>query len=103
MPNMSQPAKADETASEVATEQDRVWDQLADLSHKINNPLTSLMGRAQLLRQRGGTDPYVARAAEVIEDCSRRIAEHLREISALVKEQRGHSQRMVTRRERGSS
>jgi len=100
---MSQPTQTDEPGQDTATENDRVWDQLADLSHKINNPLTSLLGRAQLLRQRGNTDPYVARAAEVIEECSRRIADHLREISSLVKEHRGDSQRMVTRSERDSS
>ena len=55
-------------------------ERLAELTHKINNPLTSLLGRAQLLRQRGNSDPYVVRAAEVIEDCSRRIADHLREL-----------------------
>jgi len=100
---MSQPTPTDETGQEIVNEPDRVWDQLADLSHKINNPLTSLLGRAQLLRQRENTDPYVVRAAEVIEECSRRIADHLREISSLVKEHRGDVDRMVTRNERDSS
>jgi signal transduction histidine kinase len=84
------------------SDQDQIWDQLADLSHKINNPLTSLLGRAQLLRQRGNSDPYVTRAAEVIEECSRRIADHLREISALVKEHRSDDGRMVPRKDKSS-
>lgn len=100
---MSQPTRhADEDGQAAVSEQDQIWDQLADLSHKINNPLTSLLGRAQLLRQRGNSDPYVARAAEVIEECSRRIADHLREISALVKEHRAEDGRMVTRKDASS-
>ena len=99
---MSQPTRPEESGQAVVSEQDQIWDRLADLSHKINNPLTSLLGRAQLLRQRGNTDPYVARAAEVIEDCSRRIADHLREISALVKEHRGKDGRMVGRTDKSS-
>jgi signal transduction histidine kinase len=100
---MSQPTRnADEVGQVDEIEQDPIWDQLADLSHKINNPLTSLLGRAQLLRQRGNSDPYVARAAEVIEECSRRIADHLREISALVKEHRADDGRMVTRKDASS-
>jgi len=100
---MTLPTRTDETRQDIATEHDPVWDQLADLSHKINNPLTSLLGRAQLLRQRGNTDPYVVHAAEVIEECSRRIADHLREISSLVKEHRGDGDRVVTRSERDST
>ena len=94
---MSQPTRTAESGEVPESEHDQIWDQLADLSHKINNPLTSLLGRAQLLRQRGNSDPYVARAAEVIEECSRRIADHLREISNLVKEHRGDIDRMVHR------
>ena len=100
---MSQPTRTDESGQVAVDEHDQVWDQLADLSHKINNPLTSLLGRAQLLRQRSNSDPYVARAAEVIEDCSRRIADHLREMTALVKEHRGDDGRMVPRKDRDSS
>jgi len=100
---MSQPTRTEEPEHSVATAPDEVWDRLADLSHKINNPLTSLLGRAQLLRQRAGSDPYVARAAEVIEECSRRIADHLREISSLVKQQRGDAGRIVGREKRPPS
>jgi PAS domain S-box-containing protein len=59
---------------------------LSALSHKINNPLTSLMGRAQILRMKQGTDPDVQKATEVIEESSRRIAEYIRELALVVKE-----------------
>ncbi|MDX1389150.1 MAG: histidine kinase dimerization/phospho-acceptor domain-containing protein [Acidobacteriota bacterium] len=60
---------------------------LSVLTHKINNPLTALMGRAQLLRM-GEGDPKVAKAAAVIEESAGRIAELIRELSGVVKEGR---------------
>jgi signal transduction histidine kinase len=59
---------------------------LGVLSHKINNPLTSLMGRAQILRMRKVDDPNVEKAAEVIEESAKRIAEYIRELANVVKE-----------------
>lgn len=61
---------------------------LSVLSHKINNPLTSLMGRAQLLKMKKGIDPSVDKAAEVIEDSAKRIATYIRELALVVKEGR---------------
>lgn len=61
---------------------------LSVLSHKINNPLTALLGRAQILRARQGTDPSVVKAAEVIEDSAVRIADLIRELARVVKEGR---------------
>jgi len=58
---------------------------LGVLSHKINNPLTSLMGRAQLLRRQAGADERVVKAAEVIEESARRIADYIRELAREVK------------------
>ena len=58
------------------------------LIHKINNPLTALVGRAQLLRMQGELPPRVVRGAEVIEESSRRIAELTRELASRVKEGR---------------
>jgi signal transduction histidine kinase len=72
------------------------WETLAALSHKINNPLTSLIGRVQLLRQRAGDDPYVSRAAEVIEESSMRVAEYLREMVAVVKQRRAELSDLAT-------
>lgn len=61
---------------------------LSVLSHKINNPLTSLLGRAQMLKLAAGTDPKVLKAAAVIEESAVRIAELIRELANVVKEGR---------------
>jgi signal transduction histidine kinase len=61
---------------------------LSVLSHKINNPLTALLGRAQILQLQKGNDPGVAKAAVVIEESSLRIAELIRELAQVVKEGR---------------
>ena len=61
---------------------------LAVLSHKINNPLTALLGRAQILRSRQGTDPHVVKASGVIEDASLRIAALIRELTEVVRDGR---------------
>lgn len=61
---------------------------LSVLSHKINNPLTALLGRAQILQAQAASDPKVAKAAAVIEESSLRIADLIRELARVVKE--GH-------------
>lgn len=61
---------------------------LSVLSHKINNPLTALLGRAQILQSRAGADPHVQKAASVIEESAQRIAELIRELATVVKEGR---------------
>jgi signal transduction histidine kinase len=61
---------------------------LSVLSHKINNPLTSLLGRAQMLKAMAGTDPKVLKSAAVIEESATRIAELIRELARVVKEGR---------------
>jgi len=61
---------------------------LSVLSHKINNPLTALLGRAQILQVQKGNDPGVAKAAAVIEESSLRIAELIRELAQVVKDGR---------------
>jgi signal transduction histidine kinase len=55
------------------------------LAHKINNPLTALLGRTQILRMSGIDEPRTAKAAEVIEESGRRIADLIRELAAVVK------------------
>lgn len=67
---------------------EEVLNALGVLSHKINNPLTALLGRAQLLRARKSDDPHVTKAAEVIEESASRIATLIRELAAVVKEGR---------------
>jgi signal transduction histidine kinase len=61
---------------------------LSVLSHKINNPLTALLGRAQILQTLKNADPTVTKAAAVIEESSMRIAELIRELAHVVKEGR---------------
>ena len=57
---------------------------LGKLCHKINNPLTALMGRTQLLRMKAGTDQATLKAADVIEDSAQRVANDIRELALLV-------------------
>jgi PAS domain-containing protein len=63
---------------------------LSVLSHKINTPLTALMGRAQILQAKQGTDPQVVKAATVIQESAQRIAELIRELAQVVKS--GHQE-----------
>ncbi len=55
------------------------------LAHKINNPLTALLGRAQILRMAGTGDERTAKAARVIEDSGKRIAALIHELAVVVK------------------
>ena len=99
-PETSRSAELDElerAIERVVGEYERSWDTLAALSHKINNPMTSLIGRVQLLRQKSHDDPYVNRAAEVIEESSMRVAEYLREMAALVKQRRAELRELASR------
>jgi len=61
---------------------------LSVLSHKINNPLTALLGRAQILQAHKTNDPGVVKAAAVIEEASLRIADLIRELAQVVKDGR---------------
>ena len=67
-----------------------VMKTLSVLSHKINNPLTTLLGRAQML-QRASKDPEVAKAADAIEESSKRIAAYVAELALVVKDGREES------------
>ncbi len=44
------------------------------LTHQINNPLTSILGRAQILKLKGKNDPAVLKAAGIVEDSAKRIS-----------------------------
>jgi signal transduction histidine kinase len=60
---------------------------LSKLCHAINNPLTALMGRAQLLQfklARVERDAQVDRAVEVIGDSARRVAAAVQELAHVV-------------------
>jgi len=64
---------------------EEIFRSLAEISHKINNPLTAVMGRAQLLRGYPDTTPKVVKTAEIIEESAGRIAELVRDVARLVK------------------
>jgi len=55
------------------------------LAHKINNPLTALLGRAQILQMSRADDERTCKAAAVIEESGRRIADLIRELATVVK------------------
>jgi len=60
---------------------------VARLCHKINNPLTSIMGRAQMLQmkvQQGDGDEKLGRSVEVIEESSKRVAALVQELANLI-------------------
>jgi signal transduction histidine kinase len=57
---------------------------LSTLCHKINNPLTSLMGRAQILQMKKDIDPQVSKAVLVIDESARRVAALVQELGQAV-------------------
>lgn len=63
-----------------------VLQTLSVLAHKINNPLTALLGRAQMLKMNGSHDPRVLKSASIVEESALRIAELIRELAKVVKE-----------------
>jgi nitrogen-specific signal transduction histidine kinase len=76
-------------ARELAARLERVFDAQAKLCHQINNPLTSILGRAQILRLKHGSDPSLAAVAQVIEESAKRIADYVRQLAVVVGEGRG--------------
>lgn len=61
-----------------------LFDEIGRLGHMINNPLTSLMGRAQMVRLKASGEPQTVKAMEVIEDSAKRVAAHVRELADVV-------------------
>ncbi len=60
---------------------DARFDNLAMFCHKINNPLTTLLGRSQILQLKAGQDPNIGKAVNVIQESAQRIAGLVREMS----------------------
>jgi signal transduction histidine kinase len=59
--------------------------EVASLCHKINNPLTSLLGRAQMLQLSPDPQPeQLAKNVVVIEDSARRVAALVQELGHLI-------------------
>lgn len=65
-----------------------LFGSISRLCHKINNPLTSIMGRAQILQLKikpgGGGDQQLTKSVGVIEESARRVAELIQELANLV-------------------
>lgn len=61
-----------------------IFEEQRKLCHNINNPLTAIMGRAQILQLKQGTDPQLIRVVQVIEDSAKRVAGLVRDLSALI-------------------
>jgi signal transduction histidine kinase len=63
-----------------------VLQTVGTLCHQVNNPLTTLLGRAQMLGMHASDDPYVKNASAVIEESSRRLAETIKELAETIRE-----------------
>ena len=63
-----------------------LFGSLSRLCHKINNPLTSIMGRAQILRLQAPSDrdEKLYRSIKVIEESSGRVAALVQELASLI-------------------
>ncbi len=90
---------ASETDAECLARVSTALVALADLAHKINNPLTSLLGRAQILKLKLDTDPGLRKAADVVEESARRIADHVRELAGVVRDTRKDLERSIGERD----
>ncbi len=58
------------------------------LCHSINNPLTAILGRAQMLQLKGRGDPQLAKTIEIIEESAKRVASDVRQLSELIQRAR---------------
>ena len=93
MPEPSDPGRPGAASSNAETLErverlEKAIRTLSVISHRINNPLTALLGRAQILRARVEADPQMEKAAQVIEESATRIAELGRELSKVLRESR---------------
>ena len=63
-----------------------LFDELLVLCHRINNPLTSVLGRAQIMQLKLGDDtesPWV-KPVQVVEESSKRIAALVQQLANLL-------------------
>lgn len=79
-------AQAHESRREVDVARlEELFTTLSALCHQINNPLTSMLGRAQILQMNKSLDPAGTKAVTVIEDSAKRVAHHVRDLAAVVR------------------
>ncbi len=72
----------------VRSELSEILEAQRKLCHNINNPLTAIMGRAQILQLKQGTDPQLIQVLQVIEESAKRVAAYVRELSELIRDGR---------------
>ena len=60
--------------------------EIAKQCHKINNPLTSIMGRAQMMESKikQASDPQLAKSVTVIQESAKRVAALIQELANIV-------------------
>lgn len=76
-------------AERVAAEQLKaVLATVATLNHEINNPLTAILGAADIILAQAELNPTTRRYAEMILDLARRINDDLHQLSALTRVER---------------
>jgi len=78
------------------TEIQEIFDAQRKLCHSINNPLTAIMGRAQILQLKQESDPQVIKLVQVVEESAKRVATYVRELSDLIQ----HGRKLVEKDER---
>ncbi len=63
-----------------------LFDELLVLCHKINNPLTSVLGRAQIMQLKlaGDTESPWTKPIRVVEESAKRVAALVQELANLL-------------------
>jgi signal transduction histidine kinase len=63
-----------------------LFGELSKQCHKINNPLTSIMGRAQMMEMKlkRGSDEQLVKSVTVIQESAKRVAGLIQELANLV-------------------
>lgn len=64
-------------------ELETIFERQRKLCHNINNPLTAIMGRAQIVQLKEDCDPQMVKVVQVIEESAKRVASYVRELSDL--------------------
>ena len=68
----------------ICFEMNEILEAQRKLCHNINNPLTAIMGRSQILQLKQDKDPQVIKVVQVIEESAKRVAGYVRELSELI-------------------
>ncbi len=69
-----------ELKAQIASRLASIGEMAAGIAHEINNPLTGVVGYAQLLMSRPDTPPDIKAELSVINDCAQRVADIVRRL-----------------------